>query len=114
MSEIPFVQPDWRVRPPSNVALVQSLSGQVDSGEAEAIALALELGGLTVILDDRKARRLAQRMGLPIIGTIGILLKAKATGLISEVKEEMDSLASANFRIAPALYAEALRLAGES
>ena len=36
----------------------------MDAGEAEAIALAMELGGVLLILDDKKARRVAQPLGL--------------------------------------------------
>ena len=48
----------------------------VDDGEAEAIALAYEKGW-RIILDDRHARKIAARLGVAMIGTVGILVKAK-------------------------------------
>ena len=54
---------------------MSSLRSQVGWGESEAIALALELEDVTILLDDKKARRLAEQFGLPITGTVGMLLK---------------------------------------
>lgn len=65
------------VRPVQNLAHVATLKTQVDEGEAEAIALAMELGDVFVILDDRKARQLALQLNLKVIGTVGMLLRAK-------------------------------------
>lgn len=60
----------------------QLLEMQIDKGEASAIALALETADNTVILDDWKARKLAERLGLSVTGTLGVIIRAKNTGLI--------------------------------
>jgi predicted nucleic acid-binding protein len=105
---------DWlTVKPVQNVAVVATLNTQVDAGEAEAIALAMELGDVMVILDDKKARRVAKQVGLRVIGTVGVLLRAKQQGVIDAVKPLLDALDAADFRIAEGLRREALRLAGE-
>ena len=83
-------------------------------GESEAISLALEIDARLIILDDRPARRLAQSLGLPVIGTLGILLAAKKSGLIPAVKPCLDGLLGFDFRLAPALYQQLLEDAGES
>lgn len=62
---------------------------------------------------DRKAREAAQRLGIPITGTIGLLLKAKQNGLVPAIKPLLDALDEQHFRIGFALREEALRLAGE-
>jgi predicted nucleic acid-binding protein len=67
-----------------------------------------------IILDDRKAREVAQRLGVAVTGTVGLLLKAKQEGVIPEVRPLLDALDANQFRIGAALRAEALRLAGES
>lgn len=106
--------PGWvNVEAVANAPLQAALRIQVDEGEAAAIALAVERG-TRVLLDDKKARRLAQQMALDVIGTVGLLLRAKRLALIAEVRPLMDALQAVDFRIAPALYAEALRLAGET
>ena len=69
--------------------------------------------GLRIILDDRKAREVAQRLGIPVTGTVGLLVKAKQEGLIDAIRPLLDALDAHQFRIGDALRAEALRLAGE-
>jgi len=109
------INPNWAIiQSVTNLAVVAALKTQIDPGEAEAIALAIELGDVFLILDDRNGRRIAQQMGLKVIGTLGMLLRAKQKGVISEIKPVVMELEAVNFRIAPALVQKALNLAGES
>ncbi|WP_205664704.1 DUF3368 domain-containing protein [Ammonifex thiophilus] len=104
---------DWLlVQSPSDRMLVSVLQQVVDSGEAEAIALAMERGW-RLIADDRKARSWAKRLGVHVIGTAGILVRAKREGLLSSVKPLLEAMQQKGFRMSPALVAEVLRLAGE-
>lgn len=106
---------DWLiVRPVQNVGVLSALRTQIAEGESETIALAMELGDVLAVLDDKKARRIAQQVGLKLIGTVGLLLRAKRRGIITEVKPVLDALEAVDFRISAALYAEALRLAQET
>ncbi|VEN74852.1 conserved hypothetical protein [Candidatus Desulfarcum epimagneticum] len=84
----------------------------VDDGEAEAIALAYEKGR-RIILDNRHARKVAKRLGVRMIGTVGILVKAKRHKRIVAVKPFIEKLKTQNFHISKELKQEALRLAGE-
>jgi len=107
------VTPSWlQVQAPKNITLVQALRWVIDEGEAEAIALAVERKCL-LIVDDRKARGWARRLGIRVIGTIGVLLKAKRAGLIDSVKPLLERLKSAGFYLTQELEQEALRLAEE-
>ena len=104
---------DWLiVQAPSDLRLIRVLRLVVDDGEAEAIALALEKGW-QLILDDRKARSWAKRLGIRIIGTAGVLIRAKQAGLIPSVKPLLEAMQQEGFRMDPVLMAEVLRLAGE-
>ncbi len=85
----------------------------LDKGEAEAIVLALEVNADLVLLDDREARLQAKRLGLHVTGTLGILLRAKRLGLIESLKEELNKLKKAGFRISKNLEEEILKEAGE-
>lgn len=112
-TEVGF-EADWlTVRPVQNLALVATLKTQVDEGEAEAIALAMELEDVFLILDDRKARQLALQLNLKVIGTVGMLLRAKRNGIIPEIKPLLTALNQANFRISEPLIQKALRITGE-
>lgn len=100
------------VQAPTNAALVNALRSAVDDGEAEALALAVEKGW-RLVLDDRKARAWAKRLGVRVIGTASILVRAKRQGLIPVVKPLLDALKATGFRMSEALEKETLRLAGE-
>jgi len=67
-------------------------------GEAEAIALAEKLK-LPLIIDERKGRKIAERKGIKIIGTLGVLLKAHKLGLIEDLNTEVEKLIKAGIRI---------------
>ena len=102
------------VRKCSNTALIQALQLQVDPGEAEAIALVLELKGQLLLIDERIGRQLAKEFQLPIMGLLGVLKIAKEKGLISKIKPMLDQLIHvAGFRIAKELYHEILEMEGE-
>lgn len=101
-----------KVETPSDTALIAALKMLVDDGEAEAIALANE-HRWRVILDDRQARSIARNLGIAIIGTVGILVRAKQAGVIPFLKPILDDLESSGFYISNALKEEGLRLVRE-
>jgi predicted nucleic acid-binding protein len=86
---------------------------QVDKGEASAIALALEHKDSTVILDDYKARKLAEKLGINITGTIGVIIKAKLEGTIPSIKPILDKIRETNFRFSNEIEVLALKEAQE-
>lgn len=91
----------------------QLLEMQIDKGESSAIALALELPNSTVILDDYKARKIAEQLGLTYTGTIGVLIKAKLRGIIPSIKPLLEKIKQTNFRLSLELEALALKEAKE-
>jgi predicted nucleic acid-binding protein len=106
--------PAWiQVMPVQNSALVQALRLQLGAGESEAIALAVENGAERLILDDKKARRIAQQFALPLSGTLAVVLSAKEQGIIPAVQPVFDDLLASGFRVSDALLKVALRMAGE-
>lgn len=58
----------------------------MDIGEAESSVLYDEMNADYLLIDDNKARKIAESLGINCIGTLGLLLKAKQIGLISELK----------------------------
>lgn len=85
----------------------------LDQGEAEALALAEERNASLVIMDERKGRRYAHRLGIPVTGTLGVLLLAKEQGLISAVKPFVTQLLGAGLYLTPELVSQALQIANE-
>ncbi|MEK7400398.1 MAG: DUF3368 domain-containing protein [Candidatus Poribacteria bacterium] len=109
------VQLEWlTIEPINDIKIVTALETQLDEGESYAIALAMELGNLPIILDDKKARRIAKQLGLQVIGTLGVLLRAKQMGIITEISPFLNALQHAGFYMTDDLYLEALRISGES
>jgi predicted nucleic acid-binding protein len=107
--------PDWiEIKNGSDRSKQQLLEMQVDAGEASAIALALEMADTTLILDDWKARKVAERLGLSVTGTLGVIIKAKNSGLIPSIKTILDKMRKTNFRISEELEQIALIEANEN
>ncbi len=106
---------DWiEIRQVSHPNWITPLLNTVDAGEAEAIVLTKELQADYILIDDLLGRQVAVQQGLTVIGSLGILLKAKQAGHVPLVRPLMDDLMSiANAFIAPKLYADVLVLAGE-
>lgn len=106
--------PDWiEEQTLSQTIGPQILSASLGAGESEALSLALESKASLLIIDERPARRLASVLNIPVIGTLGILLKAKSIGLIPELESLLESLLQYDFRISPTLYEQVLKSAGE-
>jgi len=104
---------DWFTirRPLSDLAA--PLVTDLGPGETEVLMLALELREAVVVLDDARARRMAEALDLRLTGTLGLLLDAKRAGLIPAVGPYLDRLQKLRFRLALHTRAAVLKLAGE-
>lgn len=97
-----------------NQDLVTVLLRDLDLGEAESIALALEESADLILLDEKEGRRAARRLGLNVIGVLGVLVEAKSKGYISKIKPFMDALRqTAGFFLAEDVYQHVLSIARE-
>ncbi|MEM9008127.1 MAG: DUF3368 domain-containing protein [Cyanobacteria bacterium P01_F01_bin.86] len=86
----------------------------IDRGEAEAIALAVELSAGLLLMDERRGRLLANSYDLKVTGLLGVILLAKHQALIPAVKPLIDQMiAKADFRVSSQLYEIVLNSAGE-
>lgn len=99
---------------PSDRNLVVMLRRELDDGEAEAIALALKKKAEVVLLDETDAGRIAEVLGIPRAGVVGVLLRAKLEGRILSLRSELDTLRrERGFRLAETIYRAVLERAGE-
>lgn len=97
---------------PANLHYLQTV---LDRGEREAILLSLELSADLLLMDEKRGRRIAQSLGIPTIGLLGLLIAAKQQGTIEQVQPILDELiTTARFWIARPLYDKVIETAGES
>lgn len=106
--------PPWIVLTPIARGLPPMIqSAGLGAGEAEAIALAAEQNARALIVDDKAARRVADAMGLPLTGTLGVLLAGRRRGFVPSIRQCLDDLDAYHFHVAPKLREHVLRDAGE-
>jgi predicted nucleic acid-binding protein len=106
--------PDWVIIESVNDKHRQKiLEMQVDKGEASALALAIETSDSTIIVDDFRARKVAERLGINYTGTIGVIIKAKLKGIILSIKPLLAKIRQTEFRITDEIERQALKEACE-
>src|SRR6185369_4967657 len=98
----------------SNQSLVTVLRRDLDQGESETLALAIELKADLVLLDEQEGRHAAMRFGLRPLGVLGVLLRAKSLGVIGKVRPLLNALREqAGFFVGKSLYQQILEQADE-
>jgi predicted nucleic acid-binding protein len=108
LAEAPWVKSAALLRPRRAEAYMG-----LDRGEAEVLALAEEREARLVVIDERKARRYAQRLGIPLTGTLGLLVAAKEAGLIDSVAVWTAQVQEVGLYLRPELVRRVLEIAGE-
>ena len=98
----------------SNTSTVTMLMATLDAGEAETLVLATELGVMKVFVDDLRGRKVAQSLGLQVVGVAGFLLFAKKQGKIREIRPLLLQLLQKGFRLSSKLINAVLEEAGET
>jgi predicted nucleic acid-binding protein len=92
---------------------IKILRLHLDNGESSGIVLAMETLQSVIILDDLKARKIAKQLDIPFTGTIGIIVKAKKSGIIKSIKPILEKIKQTNFRVSKEIETIALFEAGE-
>jgi predicted nucleic acid-binding protein len=104
---------DWlHVAQLDSSTLSDLLKMTLGKGEAEAIALSIQLGA-QLITDDKQARSIAEQLGIEVKGALGTLVEAKRAGILDSISPIIVELETNGFRISKALREEVLRIANE-
>ncbi len=106
--------PDWiEIEKVNDTYKQQLLEMQVDKGEASALALALETPGSTIIIDDYRARKVAEKLKLNYTGTLGVIIRAKIKAIIPSIKPLLTKIKQTDFRLTNEIEQQVLKEAGE-
>ena len=97
--------------PPLHPALSRWSGG---AGEAEVISWALANPGFLAVLDDRAARRQAAVLGVPVLGSLRVIVLANDRGLIPRARPVLERLRGSGAYVSDALIDRAISLAGEA
>ena len=92
---------------------IEILELELDKGESSAIALAIEKENSLLVIDEKKGRNVAKKMGIKITGILGVIIKAKEIGLIKKITPLIEKLEKVDFRISKTLKEKILRRVGE-
>ena len=104
-----------QIHPVNNNKIIEkiSLTG-IDDGEAEAIALSIQLQPYFLLIDEKHGKYVAKQYGINTIGILGLILFAKQEGLIEKTKPLYDDLRTkTKFYFSDGLYIFFLKEAGE-
>ena len=89
------------------------LLNDLDLGEAESIVVAKEIEADLLLIDERLGYKIAQLQGLPVIGTLTVLLMGKKKGLIKAVKPVLDEMIEKGRWYSQKVYNHFLKSIGE-
>ena len=98
---------------PIPAAASEVAAWDLGQGERTVLSWAYQERGWTAIVDDLAGRRCAQALGISCTGTLGVVLAAKAEGMIAEAGPLLECLVRAGLRLSDDLILQARRLAGE-
>lgn len=100
------------IRPAEPVPSQLAGSG-IGRGEKSVIAWALVHPGFVAVLDDSAARSQARSLSVPVLGTVGVVIRMRQAGLIDKVKPRLLQIRQEGGYIGESLLKEAIRCAGE-
>ena len=93
--------------------VVELFLGYLGRGEAEALTLSKEKEADIILIDEKKARKVARRAGFEVVGVLGLLLAAKNMALIPAVKPFIEELNKQGFRLSKKVTERVLKEPGE-
>jgi predicted nucleic acid-binding protein len=103
----------WLEVKPVDAIAGELLAWNLGAGETSVIALAQSSPGSMAVIDDWAGRRCAEALGLPLRGTVGLVLAAKQAGRIAAARPVLEQLRNKGMYLSDAVLNRALRRVGE-
>lgn len=104
---------DWLREVPVEDSPPVILAWNLGAGESSVLTWATANPGSRAIIDDLQGRRCAEALGIPLRGTLGLVLMAKRTGRFEKARPILDQLRSAGMYLSSTVADAALLLVGE-
>lgn len=104
---------NWLEVVPPEPITATVLAWDLGMGESAVLAYGQAHAGVTLVLDDLAARRCAAAMGVPVRGTLGLVLRAKKAGALPSARMALDALQHAGMYLSEAVRKVVLREVGE-
>jgi len=111
VSLVPEAIADWLFVIPTPSVHARLNIGGLDPGEIAVLSVAVDHPGWETVIDDDAARRQATRLGIPCIGTVGLILLGRSLGSVPSVREALQTLRDAGMYISDGLFRLALHQA---
>ena len=106
-------QSAWLTSHPAPTIPIAITEWRLGAGESSVLALALEHPGTEAIIDDLAARKCAASLGIPVRGTLGIVLTAKQRGVIPKARPVIEDMMAAGLYLSKPVLDQALQRVGE-
>ncbi|HXV60334.1 MAG TPA: DUF3368 domain-containing protein [Vicinamibacteria bacterium] len=108
------IESGWGQRARAERIPLEITEWSLGAGESEVLAVALSRPGAVAVLDDARGRSCAKTLGVPVVGTLGLILKSKRVGHIASAAELLRALRDGGSYLDDALITAALAVVGES
>ena len=103
----------WGVRVTAGRIPSELVAWGLGPGETAVLGVALERAHCTAVLDDGSARACARAFAIPLIGTLGVVLRARQRGVIPSAGDLLRALRAAGLYLDDETIRSALRRVGE-
>jgi predicted nucleic acid-binding protein len=108
-----LVKTPWLVQVDDPEIPPSILGWDLGRGESSVLALALAHPGAHAVIDDLHGRRCAEALGIPLRGTVGLVLRARRARMITSARDAFEKLRAGGMYLSDRIVLDVLREVGE-